>query len=228
MTDNYQNEHIFRVKDCTLIVRMGGVYPAMNLRELRDRLAICPMECLYHHFCETLIRPSFDDPEFRNDFAVWASRSLRDRILAERLAIINPYAFDDIESLRDHVIDIVDERLDEVQYVPWVSKGEEFRFLRAVTIVFDTGMQLTGPEDLLAQLPNLSLSSLYYHFIEARRRTEQKTDDFTAWLMEFEAKPARLIQALSSIDFYFLNLAELKTALYNATVGIQNGDEFNG
>ena len=70
----------FEVKDCTLITRMGGVEPALNLRELRERIKICPIESLYHHFCETVIRPSFDDPEFRNDFAVWAAHSMHDRL----------------------------------------------------------------------------------------------------------------------------------------------------
>jgi hypothetical protein len=222
------NNQPFKVKDCTLIVRMGGVAPAMNLRELRDRTAICPIECLYHHFCETLIRPSFDDPEFRNDFAVWASRQLRDRVLAEQLAIINPFAFEDIEQMRTTIVEVIDERLDEVHYVPWVAKGEEFRFLQALTIVFDTGLELKSPADFIKKLPNLSYNSLYYHFIEARRRTPEKTDDFTAWMKKFGKKPDRLIKALERIDFYFLNLAELKTALYNATLDVQNGDLFDG
>ena len=80
----------FKVQDCAIITRMGGVSSAVNLRELRERIAVCPNETLYHHFCETLVRPTFDDPEFRNDFAVWASRHLRDRVLAERLGIIKP------------------------------------------------------------------------------------------------------------------------------------------
>ena len=218
----------FNVKDCTIIVRMGGVSPAMNLREMRERTAICPIECLYHHFCETLVRPSFDDPEFRNDYAVWSSRYLRDRVLAERLGVINPYSFEDIEELRAIVLDIIDERLDEVHSLPWVARGEEFRFLRAVTIVFDTGMTFNQPVDFIRQLPNLSNSSLYYHFIEARRRTKERVDDFTAWMNKFETKPTRIIQTLANVDFYSLNLIELKTALYNSLLGFEKEDLFNG
>ena len=44
----------FIVKDCTLLIRMSGIGEAANLRELRDRLAVCGGNVLYHHFCEAL------------------------------------------------------------------------------------------------------------------------------------------------------------------------------
>ena len=206
----------FNIKDCTLITRMAGIDTAMNLRELRERLKICPIESLFHHFCETVIRPTFDDPEFRNDFAIWAAHNLRDRILAERLGILNPYALDDFEQLRLQVLDIIDERLSQLVYFPWSPRGQEFQFMQAVTVVFETGIQLKSPEDLIRKLPQMSLSSIYYHFVEARRRTPDKTDDFTTWLMDYGNGIEPLLNSLQGIDFYFLTLAELKQKLINA------------
>jgi hypothetical protein len=217
MGNNNSANQTFRVKDCTLIVRMGGVDPALNLREFRERIKICPRECIYHHFHETLIRPSFDYPEFRNDFAIWSYRHLRDRVLAERLGVINPHSFTDLEQLREHILEILDERLDEIHYIPWADRGEEFRFLQAATIVFDTGLDLHDPADLISHLPSLSNSSIYYHFIEARRRTTEGTDDFTAWMRTFKKIPTNLIKVLENVDFYFLNLGELKAALIEET-----------
>jgi hypothetical protein len=206
----------FAIKDCALITRMAGVDSAINLRELRERLRHCPIECLFHHFCETVIRPTFDDPEFRNDFAVWAARDLRDRALAERLGIINPYLLSDLEELRGMVVDIIDDRLAELPYIPEVQLGEDFRFMRAVTVVFDTGMELTAPGDLVRMLPRMSLSSVYFHYVEARRRTPDRTDDFTSWLKQFGDEAEEMIDTLRSIDFYFLSLPELKTQLVKA------------
>ncbi|MBN1213644.1 MAG: hypothetical protein JXA92_13815 [candidate division Zixibacteria bacterium] len=206
----------FNIKDCTLITRMAGIDTAMNLRELRERLKICPIESLFHHFCETVIRPTFDDPEFRNDFAIWAAHNLRDRILAERLGILNPYALDNFEELRLQVLDIIDERLSQLVYFPWSPRGEEFQFMQAVTVVFETGIQLKNPEDLIRKLPQMSLSSIYYHFVEARRRTPHKTDDFTTWLMDYGNGVEPLLKSLRGIDFYFLTLPELKQKLINA------------
>ena len=203
----------FHVRDCALITQMGGVDPAMNLRELRDRVAKCPVECIFHHFYETLIRPSFDDPEFRNDFAIWTSRELRDQVLAERLGILNPYHFNDLEELRSKIVDVIDERLSEVPFVPWVPKGREFHFLRAVTMVFDTGVELRTADELVAHIPKMSTSTVYYHFVEARRRIPDKCDDFTAWLKGHRNPPQDLIGAFSRIDFYFMTLAEMQNRL---------------
>lgn len=203
----------FAIRDCALIVRMGGVEPAMNLRELHDRLRVCPVESLYHHFCETQLRPSFDDPEYRNDFAVWASRDLMDRPLAEHLGIIDPYDHEDLEDLRAAVLDVVDARLGELTHIPWARRGQEFRFMRAMTVVFDTGRTIEKPGDLHRAIAEMTPSSLYYHFIEARRRTPQRIDDFSAWLQGGDAQAQALAQALKTVDFYFLPLRELQAEL---------------
>ena len=203
----------FEGKDCALITRMGGVSTAVNLRELRERAAVCPVECLFHHFCETQIRAGFDDPEFRNDFAVWSARQLRDRILAERLGVVNPYIFDALEQLREVLVEILDERLYEVGYQAYAPVGAEFRFMRAVTVVFNSGITLERPEDLLSRLPEFSESSIYYHFIEARRRTPHRLDDFSAWLAGFGAGTENLIGKLATVNFYYLTLPELKETL---------------
>ena len=203
----------FEVKDCALIPRMAGLDTALNLRELRERLLVCPVECLFHHFCETVIRPTFDDPEFRSDLALWAARDLQDRVLAERLGIINPYKHSTLEELRSLVIDTIDDRLAEVPYVPWVKQGNDFRFMQAVTVVFDTGVTLKSPQDLVKAVPEMSLGSIYYHYVEARRRTERRCDDFTAWMIDSGESHDEFLDALSSIDFYFLSLHELKNHL---------------
>ncbi len=203
----------FEVKDCTLITRMAGVDSAMTLRELRERVTVCPVECLFHHFCETVLRPTFDDPEFRNDFAVWAARNLRDRVLAERLGILNPYAFNNFEALREAVIDTIDDRMSELSTIPTVKRGEEFQFMQAATVVFTLDWQIEGPNQLPAAIPRMTNNSIYYHFIEARRRTEGGIDDFTAWLQDCQNGHDEMIQALSEIDFYYMTLTELKDSL---------------
>jgi hypothetical protein len=50
-------------------------------------------DLMYFHFWAGLLRPHFLDPEYPNDFGAWAYHSLHDKILAERLSIINPADF---------------------------------------------------------------------------------------------------------------------------------------
>lgn len=206
----------FAVKDCALLVRMSGLPPAVNLRELRERVAVARESVLYHHFFETPIRHTFDDPFYRNDLAVWASLRLRDPALAERLGIIDPYGFESIEALRASTLEIIDDRLSETAIVPWAGPGEEFFFMEAITVVFDTGERIRHPRDLPAAIQRMTSGSVYFHFLEARRREPRGLDDFTAWFSEGAEEFANHRAALRSIDCSFNSLVQIREALARA------------
>ena len=203
----------FDVKDCALLVRMSGLPPAVNLRELRDRIAGCNENVLFHHYCETTLRTTFDNPDYRNDFAVWAKLYLGDRVLAERLGILDPYSFHSLEELRAATLEVIDERLGESIMVPWARPGDEFYFREATTVVFGAGIRITQPARLGAFIRKMSNGSVYYHFLEARRRPPWGKDDFTIWLMEDEVANQPYIRALASIDFYFHSMVHLRHEL---------------
>lgn len=203
----------FLVKDCTLLIRMSGLSPAFNLRELRDRIACCSPDVIYHHFCETLLAPTFDYPDFRNDFAVWVKRQLEENVLAERLGVIDPYGYPSMERLRTDVLDILDERINEMTFLPSVSPGHEFHFREAVTVVFETGARILYPEDMPESIEKMTKGSIYFHFLEARRRTLGRVDDFSLWLEEFGEPWVPAIMEMRSFDFLFQSLAELKSDL---------------
>ena len=58
----------------------------------------------------------------------------------------------------------------------------------------------------------MSSQSLFYHVHEARRRTAGRTDDFSDWL-ERARSGCALVAKLRAIDFYFLNLNQLRTEI---------------
>lgn len=202
----------FIIQDCTLLSRTSGVPPAINLRELRQRLATCSTDVIYHHFCETPLVPSFDNPDSRNDIALWVLLQLGDRVLTERLGIINPYIYSDLEELRELVLDILDERISEVPFVPSCQQGGEFFFTEAVTVVFDTGGRISTPSELPTAIARMTNGGIYYHFLEARRRDPVGIDDFTAWLSCFPGQEA-WCAALQGVDFAFYTLSELRSEL---------------
>ncbi|HEX9190754.1 MAG TPA: DUF5752 family protein, partial [Candidatus Deferrimicrobiaceae bacterium] len=148
-----------------------------------------------------------------NDFAVWAKLYLGDRVLAERLGILDPYAFRSLEELRAATLEVIDERLSESAMVPWARPGDEFFFLEATTVVFDAGIRITHPARLGAYIRKMTNGSVYFHFLEARRRPPFGRDDFTAWLLEDEEANRPYIQALASVDFYFHSLPDLRREL---------------
>ena len=151
----------FYIMDCALIAISTGER-AQNLRELRDRLKTIHPGCIYYHFWGGLLHPHFDDPEFQNDFAVWASNNLHDLKTAEQLSIIDPNVCKDIEDLRKEVIEIIEERLSEAEYVPWTKAGQEFQFTRSQIVIFDTGVCIRDPKELLDIIPTMSLGSIFY------------------------------------------------------------------
>jgi hypothetical protein len=214
----------FEVKDCALLIRMSGIAPASNLREMRERIAVCGENVLFHHFCETTLRTTFDNPDYRNDFAVWAKLYLGDRVLAERLGILDPYSFRSMEDLRAAVVEVIDERLGEVTMIPWARPGDELFFMESTTVVFHAGIRITHPSSLGATILKMTNSSVYYHFLEARRRTPVWKDDFTAWLMGNEEENRPYLDALSSIDFYFNSLADLRLELARVLAAVKGGE----
>jgi len=199
----------FKVMDCALtIISLGR--SAQTLRELRDHISVVPTQCLSHHFYDSLLRPSFDDREYRNDFALWARRQLGDRRLAERLAVIEPIDFADLEDLRAHLLDVVEDRLAEVVDAPPGAPGREFHFLRSQYVIIDTGLRAATPSDLAAHIPRATPGSIFFHFVDARRRTPERTDDYSLWLKDWGEAYDEVRRRLAAVDFHLWSLTETR------------------
>ena len=207
----------FVVKECALLTIATGKR-ARNLKEITDHLLTIHQGSIYHHFWGRLLRPRFADPEYNNDFAEWVHSALQDDILAERLSIMNPEAFADLESLRQGLLEIMEQRLDEIEMVAWAKRDMQFHFVRSQIIVFDTGERIEGPEYLVEALPKLSVRSVFYHFIDARHRRPEMMDDFRSWLRSYGDDYDDLCSQLASVDPYFGSLVELRTQLTNLFV----------
>jgi hypothetical protein len=201
----------FCVKDCALAVMSTGE-AAGSLVELKEVLGRVPTSSLYFHFWGRHFRPFFLHPELHNDFALWAYRHLNDHILAERLGILDPMDYNSLEELRKAILEAIEQRLDEVEHLWGTSRENKFHFLRSRIVVFDTEMTIECPADLKTHLPAFTSSSFFYHFIDARRRTADGSDDFSAWLTE-EAVNGELMHQIQHIDPFFLSLLEQRQKL---------------
>lgn len=203
---------LFEIKDCALIALATG-RRATTLKELRDNLAVIDVDSLYFHFWGSLLQPRFEEREYNNDFAAWARHSLHNPVLAEQLAVIDPTDYDELEELREELLQIVDEQLDEREYLSWERASERFEFIRSQIVVFDTGQRITSPGELPQVMPHLSAGSVFYHFIDARRRLPERIDDFRYWLVRFGADYDALRDRLAGIDPYFGALTGLREQL---------------
>ena len=153
----------FIVKDCALLNIATGK-KAQNLREMRDQLFNVSLDSIYHHFWGGLLRHRFDEPQYYNDFAEWVRYALQDMILAERLSIIDPAACADLESLRQELLEAIQQRLDETERVPWAESDMQFHFVSSEIIVFDTGETIGTPVQMMAAVSRMSGGSLFLSF----------------------------------------------------------------
>ena len=203
---------IFAVKDCAIIAIATGKQD-YTLSELRNDLQTVSPDSIYYHFWGSLLQPRFEEREFNNDFAGWARHSLHDNRLAERLAVIDPTDYKDLEELRRDLSDIIEEHLDNESSISWIRANRPFEFIRSQIVVFDTHRRLQEPAELAQLIPRLSPSSIFYHFIDARRRLANDGDDFRLWLSSYNGQYDGLCQDLSAVDPYFGNLSELRIQL---------------
>ena len=213
-TGDIEKKSPFAVKDCALITIATGIR-VQNLKEFAVALKEVPLGSIYHHFWGRLLRALFDEPEYNNDFASWASRGLHDKPLAEQLSMVIPTDYKDLECLRQEMVEVVEQRLDESEYVPWAKADQQFHFLKSQIVVFDTGIRYDNPAELVPQIKKLSTGSIYYHFIDARNRTEERYDDFTSWLKGFGNEFDELGQNLCTADPYFSSLKEIRLIVSN-------------
>lgn len=205
----------FRFKSCDLVPLSTGLR-AQTLDELAQRLQVAPEGSLHYHFWGRLLRPQIGESEYGNDFASWAESELHDRTLAERFSAANPSDYDDLEGLREELLSLVEGRLDEEERLHWFRTERPFFFTRGQLLVFDGQMTASTPEELHRAFGEAERSSLFYHFIDARRRTEGHGDDFSLWLEAFEdTEEAR--RHLRYLDPYLLSLEELRSGLRQAT-----------
>jgi hypothetical protein len=157
----------------------------------------------------------FELNEFPNDFAWWCWDALGDSQLGEQLALLNPYQVLSLGELRGELLNAIEDRLWSLDRVPWCRPGLELHLVESRLIAFDTGERYRSAAALAEALPRISRRSLFFHVHEARRRTVGQTDDFSTWLESVGASPD-LVRRLRSIDFYFLNLNQLRQQLQEA------------
>jgi hypothetical protein len=204
----------FCVMDCSL-VRCATGRVCVNLRELLEAMRSVPDAVLEHHMMNCVLENHFELHEFPNDLARWCWAVLGDHVLGEQLGLVDPYRQPSTAALRAALVNVMEDRLWGLDHVPWCRPGLELHLIESRLIAYDTGERIFTPAALLEAIERMSPRSLYFHVHNARRRTGGRSDDFSQWLEQCGAE-AHLVAALRGIDFYFLNLRQLRQALSEA------------
>ena len=151
----------------------------------------------------------FETPVFSNDFSLWVSRALQEPALGERLAAVDLLRFASIRELREELVAVMERDAgQEKRRYRECPSGDEFYFCRSKSFILKTGLVAHEPEGFFALLPEVSTTSLFFHFFEARLRLGRPTNDFSQWLADRgEHVFAKSIDALNP---YVMTLDDLR------------------
>jgi hypothetical protein len=201
----------FWFQECFLMPMPIGK-KASNLRELLQAVRELDQSVLYYHIFQSRLSISPGE-EYPNEFAQWAATALQDIKLAEKLSSFDPFDYDNMAQVRQAVIDILEEYLWDITYIPWARSGFEFHFCEASIVVMHSQIRAYTLAEFCASLRKVGLDSIYYHFFEARWRLEvRKVDDFSFWIESNFGLP-ELVAAIRDIDIYFYTLREIRDTL---------------
>ncbi len=176
-------------------------YRAGNLAELHQTLRECDDGSIFQHTFRTLQEHHFIRQGFSNDFAHWSLSACNEPVLAERLASVDVREFTAIQGLRERMMEIVGDFLQERPLVASQPAHEPFYFCAADLVVLPTPFVSDSLPDFLSALRQVSVHCIHHHFIEARLRIKKMSNDFSRWLEE-EMDLAEIAQAVERIDIY--------------------------
>jgi len=202
----------FEFRQCINILKATGKR-AKNLRELQDTIATVSDECIFHHTYQFFLKIHVLD--YTNDFAFWAGDSLEERALSEQLSNIDPYDYKSINDLRNQIIKVIHEYLEEFPEPREAMPGKEFYFNETVILIFPEGVRAKNLAEFLTAIKHIDADSIYYHFYEARIRLGSGVDDFSRWIEDvFEKK--ELAGKIRSIDPFMHNIEGIREHLIEA------------
>ncbi|KPJ59319.1 MAG: hypothetical protein AMJ46_11815 [Latescibacteria bacterium DG_63] len=182
---------------------------ARNLTELLYVLRFIDGAVVFYHTHHAFLDYHDITPDFRSDFALWVRDEIRNQMLAEKLAGVDPMDYTSIRELREATLDVLEEHIEEYGDKRQARRGNEFFFRRSKSFVLPTGRVAKTLEEFCKHLRKISLRSLFYHFFEARLRHERRTNDFSIWLADSLGLDL-LATKIDKIDPYVLTLDQLR------------------
>jgi hypothetical protein len=185
---------------------------AWDERELLEHLEEVPLDSLYFHTHSCFLRDRTLPGAYPNDFATWAAIQVRDRVLGEKLGIVDPQDFADLESLRTEVVSLIEDHLAEVRSVPRIMFGEPFYFMQSRVLEIPTGVKVRTLAEFRDALLGVDVAVVYLHVVEAQGRKGRRRNDFAAWLDE-QLGMTELAASVARLNPFPFGLEELRRRL---------------
>jgi hypothetical protein len=196
---------------------------ARDERELMEQLERVPLGSVYYHTHSVFLRHYQITGAYPNDFANWVASQVRDQVLAERLAVVDPFGFDSLEALREELVTIIDRHIFTLHPVPRVVFGEPFFFVQSHVIEVPTGLEAWTLREFRRCLAEVHASALYLHGLDARIWRGDPRGDFATWI-ERDLGCAALAGEVVRINPYLGGLERVRTRMLQLLDGALGGE----
>jgi len=201
----------FLFKECSVLREILGE-EAYDEKRLVELLETVPLDSIYFHTHSYFLRHSYVERVYPNDFAQWVAMEVRDHVLGERLAVVDPFDYGELDALRGQLISIIDDHLSRTPIVPRVMFGEPFYFNKSLIIQVPTRIEVRTLQEFRSALSEVEVSAIYFHVFEARHRLKHEESDFSAWIHDGLGMPD-LAEKLRAINPYLGSLERVRSAL---------------
>ena len=214
---NKEAKESFRFYTSSILVEITGK-KAHHLKEFVNILKEIDESSIFFHVHHALRDYSFAAGQYSNDFARWVAEDVEEKSLAERLASINVRDFTDLNSLRNKLVEIIEEHLAGTIEIRKAPPGREFYFLRSTEMISATPYEVTTLEEFTRALDRVGMRSIYFHFFDARLRLGRKTNDFSNWI-QYSLGEEGKAQKINNLDPYFMTMDQLKYRIIAICLG---------
>ncbi len=198
----------FRFYGCIELMEMLGLR-ARDERELMEVLERAPLGSVYYHTHSVFLRHPQMMGAYPNDFASWVATQVRDQVLAERLAVVDPVALQNLEQLREELVSIIDHHIASLHPVPRVVFGDPFFFVQSHVIEVPTAIEAWTLGEFRRGLAKVEASSIYFHALESRVRRGHRRGDFAEWIGQ-ALRLTSLAEEVAQINPYLGGLEEIR------------------
>jgi hypothetical protein len=185
---------------------------AEDEKELADLLAQVPSGSVYYHTHGFFLRHRVFASTYANDFAGWVVGEVRDPLLGEKLAMVDPFEFPDLEALREELCSVIDHHLGHLRSIPRIDRGQPFDFLQSHVLELPVGVVAATLAEFREHLAQVDASAIYFHLFEARVRQGRQENDFSQWLRR-EVRLPELADRVARLNPYVGSLERVRGRL---------------
>ncbi len=197
---------------------------ALDERELLDRVREASADSIVFHTYGYFLRHRPSTTAYGNDFARWAALEVQDHVLAERLAVVDPFGFATPDALREELATIIHDHVGGVETVVRVPFARGFHFQRSHMVEVPLGLRAATLREFHDGLAVVDASAIYLHTVDARIRRGRPRGDFAEWLNEALGMPA-LAERVARIDAYLTSLERVRGRLLSLVeAALEEGD----